>query len=231
MRIEKLNIMSKPKIIFFDVNETLLNLETLKESIVAKLGGNKALGTLWFTSMLHYSLVATVGGQYFDFGRIGAATLLMVAKSNNIELSEDDAKATLKHILSLEAHPEVKEALAILKNAGYILVSFSNSSNKAIKEQLDFAGITTYFNHILSIEDYGKYKPHLEVYHWAARKMNIEDSDCMLVAAHGWDVSGAKWAGWQTAFVARPGQQLFPLAITPDIVEDDLLKIAIKIAN
>jgi len=67
------------------------------------------------------------------------------------------------------------------------------------------------------------------VYKWAARKMNVKNVDCMLVAAHGWDVGGAKWAGWQTAFVSRPGQQLFPLAIRPDIVKDDLLKVANEI--
>lgn len=226
---EKVSVWSKPKIIFFDVNETLLDLEPLKKSVVAKLGGNKELGTLWFTTMLQYSLVVTVSSQYFDFGRIGAATLMMVAKNNEIELSEDEAKEAVEPMLSLKPHSEVKEALALLKKAGYLLVSFSNSSNKAVKVQLDHAGITSFFDQILSVEDYGKYKPHLEVYHWAARKMNVENSDCMLVAAHGWDVGGAKWAGWQTVFITRPGQQLFPLAITPDIIENDLLKFAVKI--
>ena len=31
------------------------------------------------------------------------------------------------------------------------------------------------------------------------------------------DVAGAKWAGMTTAFVARPGQQTFPLGPSPDI--------------
>jgi 2-haloacid dehalogenase len=44
----------------------------------------------------------------------------------------------------------------------------------------------------------------------------------MLVAAHGWDVAGAKWAGLQTAFVERPGQQLFPLGPAPDMHVADL---------
>ena len=219
-------MLNKLKVIFFDVNETLLDLEPLKKSVVEKLGGNKELGTLWFTTMLQYSLVVTVAGQYFDFGSIGAAALMMVAKTNKIDLSEEEAKEAVKPMLSLQPHPEIKEALTLIKKAGYKLVSFSNSSNKAVRTQLDFAGLSPFFDNILSIEDCGKYKPDMEVYHWAARKMNAENADCMMIAAHGWDVGGAKWAGWQTAFVARPGQQLFPLAIMPDIVEDDLLKIA-----
>ena len=219
----------KPKVIFFDVNETLLDLEPLKKSVVAKLGGNKELGTLWFTTMLQYSLVVTVSEQYMDFGSIGAATLRMVAKNNKIDLIEEEAKEAVKPILSLKPYPEVIDALALLKKAGYVLVSFSNSSNKAVKSQLEFAGITSFFDQILSVEGYGKYKPHMEVYKWAARKMKVKNADCMLVAAHGWDVGGAKWAGWKTAFVSRPGQQLFPLAIKPDIIEDDLLKVANQI--
>lgn len=223
------NTTKKPKVLFFDINETLLDLEPLKQSVVDKLGGSKELGTLWFTTMLHYSLVATVGNQYFDFGKIGAATLMMVAKNNNLEISEVEAKATIKPILSLKTHPEVKEALSKLKKAGYKLVSFTNSSNNAVKQQLDFAEITSFFDEIISVEDYGKYKPHIDVYHWAARKLKVDNSDCMLIAAHGWDVAGAKWAGWQTAFIARPGQQLFPLGLLPDINEKDLLKVVEKL--
>ncbi|MGY3053026.1 2-haloacid dehalogenase [Pedobacter sp. UYEF25] len=220
---------NKPKVIFFDVNETLLDLEPLKKSVVEKLGGNKALGTLWFTTMLQYSLVVTVSGQYFDFGSIGAAALMMLAKNNNLKLSADEVKEALMPMLSLKAHPEVKEGLSLIKEAGYKLVSFSNSSNKAVHTQLDVAGLSPFFDEILSVEYCGKYKPAAEAYHWAARKMNVKNADCMMIAAHGWDVGGAKWAGWQTAFVARPGQQLFPLAISPDAIEDDLLKIVGKI--
>jgi len=226
---KKIVATDKPKVIFFDVNETLLDLEPLKKSVVAKLGGNKELGTLWFTTMLQYSLVVTVSEQYMDFGSIGAATLRMVANNNKIDLSEDEAKAAVKPILSLKPHTEVINALALLKKAGYVLVSFSNSSNKAVRSQLEFAGIISFFDQILSVEEYGKFKPHIEVYKWAARKLNLTNAECMLVAAHGWDVGGAKWAGWQTAFVSRPGQQLFPLAIRPDIFENDLLKVANQI--
>lgn len=45
----------------------------------------------------------------------------------------------------------------------------------------------------------------------------MEVSECLFVAAHGWDVAGAAWAGMRTAFIARPGQQLFPLGPEIDI--------------
>jgi len=48
----------------------------------------------------------------------------------------------------------------------------------------------------------------------------------MLVAAHGWDVAGAIWAGCRAGFISRPGAQLFPLAPVPEIVEPDMLGAA-----
>lgn len=218
--------ISRPKVLFFDVNETLLDLNAMKQSIGNALGGREDLVSLWFTTMLQYSLVTTVGNQYEDFGKIGGAALKMVGLNNGLVISNEKATEAIKPILNLPAHPEVKEALLLLKKNGYKLVSFTNSSNKAVETQLRNAGIYELFEERLSVEDMGKFKPHFDTYSWAARKMGLQPKECMLVAAHGWDVAGANWVGWQTAFVSRPGQQLFPLANAPEINEKDLLKIA-----
>ena len=226
MRTDQIN---KPKVIFFDVNETLLDLGPLKESVAKIFEGRKELVTLWFTTMLQYSLVATVGDQYRDFGEIGAATLQMVARNNDISLTEEKAKEALKPIRSLPAHSDVPEALGRLKEEGFTLVTLTNSSNKAVEEQMTNSGLKKYFVQLLSVEDVGMYKPHSRVYNWAARKMGIKPAESMMIAAHGWDVAGAKWAGWQTAFISRPGQQLYPLADKPEIVAPNLSQIADKL--
>lgn len=214
---------SRPKVLFFDVNETLLDLTAMKDSVASALGNRPDLLPLWFTTMLQYSLVSTVGRQYNDFGIIGAAALQMVAANHNISLSEAQAKAAiLTPIRSLPAHPEVKESLARLKYAGYKLVSFTNSSNIGVETQFKNAGLTEYFEERLSVEDLGKFKPHADAYDWAARKMKVAPNECMLVAAHGWDIAGALWANWRGAFLSRPGAQLYPLAPSPEINEVDL---------
>lgn len=221
----------RPKVLFFDVNETLLDLQPVKSSITKILGGKPELATLWFTTMLQYSLVVSASNQYKDFGVIGVAVLLMVAKNNNIDITEEQAKKAVQPILSLHPYPEVAESLKLLKDNGYTLVSFTNSSNSAVQQQLKNAKIDSYFNEQISIEDFGKFKPDFSVYHWAARKMKTENKDCMLIAAHGWDVAGALWAGWRASFIHRPGQQLFPLAPEPEIDEANLLKITHVLIN
>ncbi len=217
----------RPKVLFFDVNETLLDLTTIKSQVEVALDGNKDLLPLWFTTMLQYSLVVSASQRYEPFGHIGAAALQMVAANHNIHISEGKARSiVISGLRDLPTHPEVKDALKQLKQAGYTLVSLTNSSNEGVNTQFKNAGLTQLFDQILSIEDVGKFKPFTDTYNWAANKLNVKPEECMLIAAHGWDVAGALWAGWRAAFVSRPGQQLFPLAPNTEIAEPNLKNIA-----
>ncbi|WP_338349839.1 haloacid dehalogenase type II [Nonlabens tegetincola] len=219
--------LERPKVLFFDVNETLLDLTQMKTQVGKALNGRDDLLSLWFTTMLQYSLVTTASGQYEHFGYIGAAALQMVAKNNGIDITESQAREVIVEALrGLPAHPDVKNALADLKNDGYKLVSFTNSSNAGVKKQFESAGLTDFFDERLSVEDIGKFKPFRETYEWGARKMGIKPNEAMLIAAHGWDVAGALWAGWRAAFISRPGKQIFPLAPKTEINETDLQKVA-----
>ena len=217
--------MARPQVILFDVNETLLDLKPVKESVGKALGGRPELAPFWFTTLLQYSLVTTVADQYLDFAEIGAACLRMVAKNYGIELSEDVAKKAIAPMRSLPPHPDVVPALERLRHAKYRLVTLTNSSKAAVADQINNAGLSEFFEALLSVEDMKKYKPHAEVYRWAANRVGANVSDCLLVAAHGWDVAGAKWAGMKTAFVARPGQQMFPLGPSPDITISSLAEL------
>lgn len=224
------NLSVRPKVLFFDVNETLLDLTAMKQSVGEALGNRSDLLPLWFTTMLQYSLVSTAGRQYNDFGIIGAAALQMVASNNGISLSEKEAReAILNPIRSLPPHPEVKSALKQLKSSGYKIVSFTNSSNKGVQAQFKNAGLIDLFEERLSVEDIGKFKPHTDAYDWAARKMGVKPEECLLVAAHGWDIAGALWANWRGAFISRPGAQLYPLAAQPEIIEPNLKLVADKL--
>ncbi len=201
-------------------------MQPLKEKVSQALDGRKELASLWVTTMLQYALVDTVGGQYHEFDEIGAAALQMVASKNNISITEEKAKETLKPMRSLPAHQEVPGALSRLQEAGYTLVTLTNSANQALEEQMTNSGLKQYFQRLLSVEDTGIYKPHSRVYSWAARKIGVRPEESLMVAAHGWDIAGAKWAGWQAAFIDRPGQTLYPLSESPEITVPSLTELA-----
>ena len=212
-----------PKVIFFDVNETLLDLTAMRSSVGEALGGRDDLLPLWFSTMLHHSLVDSTTGRFHTFGEIGVASLLMVAEIEGIELTKEQAKtAIVTPLRSLPPHPDVRDGLQALKDKGYKLVSLTNSSNQGVYTQFKNADLLSYFDERLSVEDINLYKPDTRTYEWAIEKMGIAAEDAMLVAAHGWDIAGAKQAGWQAAFIARPGKVLYRLAIAPDTVVSGL---------
>jgi 2-haloacid dehalogenase len=218
--------MKRPKLLFFDVNETLLDLSAMKTSVAQALDGRADLLPLWFTTMLQYSLVATVGDNYDDFGEIGAAAMIMVARNCGVTLSQEAARKAMLPIRSLPPHPDVRPALDQLKQAGLRMVTLTNSSQAGVDAQIKNAELMDIFEARLSIEDVQMFKPHRHAYKWAARKMGSHPEECMLVAAHGWDIAGALWAGWRAAFLSRPGAQLYPLAPAPEIAEPDLAEAA-----
>ncbi|MEX2173798.1 MAG: haloacid dehalogenase type II [Pirellulaceae bacterium] len=179
--------------------------------------------------MLQYSLVTTVADRYFDFGEIGVACLQMVAKNQGIDLGKGAAKKAVAPIRSLPPHPEVAPALERLRDANYRLITLTNSSDAAVADQLKNAGLDKLFELALSVEGVGLYKPHAHVYRWAAHRVGADVSECLLVAAHGWDVAGATWAGMRAAFVGRPGQRQFPLGPTPELTVSTLKDLAEKL--
>jgi 2-haloacid dehalogenase len=221
-----MNLMMRPKMLFFDVNETLLDLNAMKAVVGEALGSRPDLLPLWFTTMLQYSLVVTVADQYQHFGEVGAAALLMVARNHGVNLSPEEARKAVSSIMSLPAHSDVRPALEELKSEGFRMVTLTNSSQAAVDAQMQNANLADLFEKRLSVEEIQLFKPHSHVYKWAARKMGLAPEECMLVAAHGWDVAGAIWAGWRAAFISRPGAQLFTLAPVPEIVEPDMRSAA-----
>jgi 2-haloacid dehalogenase len=60
------------------------------------------------------------------------------------------------------------------------------------------------FDCVLSAELARAYKPAAAPYRLAARLLGVTPAELMLVAAHPWDLEGARKAGLQTAFVDRP---------------------------
>lgn len=215
-------MMRRPSVLFFDVNETLLDLRTLRDAVGQVLGGGEEEAAGWFDGLLHLSLVATVAGQPRSFGELGVAALEMAARRRGRVLPPEAARAVLGGLTRLPAQPDAGPALARLRAAGCRLLALGNSAQAGLEAQLAHAGLAPFFERMLSVEAVGVFKPHPRVYGWAAAQAGVPPEDCVLVAAHGWDVAGALWAGWRAGFVARAGQVLVPFAPAPTWVAPEL---------
>ena len=212
----------------FDVNETLLDLAALDPHF-ERIFGDAAVRTEWFETMIQSAMLGVITETYHDFGAVAKGALSAVAARKNVKLADEDIKAVLQQVRNLPPHPEVAEALSLLQNAGVRLATLTNSTLEVAKAQLGYAGLTGYFERILSADTVKRLKPALEPYQHAAAELGVPTSSLRLIAAHAWDVAGAKRAGCKTAFVARPGKVLDPLALQPDMVGRDLLEVANKL--
>ncbi|MFD2515821.1 haloacid dehalogenase type II [Pontibacter locisalis] len=220
--------MQKPKLLIFDVNETLLDLSSMKESINKALDHEFAFSQ-WFAFMLQYSLVDTVTSNYHDFGTIGKAAMQMTQEKLSRSIPDSKVQELLSMIKSLPPHPDVKPGLEKLKDAGYRMITLTNSTHEVVTQQMKSAGLTGYFDELMSIESTRKYKPHPDTYQYALQKAGVKPGEAMLIAAHGWDITGALQAGLQAAFINREGQVLYPLATRPQFNEKMLTPITEKL--
>lgn len=224
--------MPAPKVIIFDVNETLLDLATLRTSVGIALGGREDLLSLWFSTMLHYSLVDTLTDEYHDFGQIGAAALMMVAESHEIELDPETARQSIvETITKLPAHADVVPALEALAVNGFRVVSLTNSSRKGVAAQFEYAGIDHLFERRFSVEDVRAFKPDPRTYRWVLEELGIKPDEALMVAAHAWDLAGAKAIGLQTAFIRRPGTVLYPNTSLPDYAVGNLTELVEQLTS
>lgn len=217
-----------PRILVFDVNETLLDLAALDPAF-ARVFGDAAARLDWFAQMLRDAFVLAATGVYHDFGTIGRAALELTAERWNVTLADGDRAAILDGMRRLPPHPEVPTALRHLQDAGLRLAALTNSAQAVADEQLANAGLYDRFEQVLSVGAARQLKPHPAVYRMAAERLGAEPAALRLIAAHDWDVSGAIRAGWAGAFVARPGTSFSPLAERPDVTGPDLRVVAERI--
>ena len=217
-----------PRVIVFDVNETLLDLEALDPHF-ERLFGRAAARREWFGQLLQSALVSTVTGVYTNFGAVGMAALEMLAARHGVVLADDDRLAIREGMRTLPPHPDVRESLERLRDAGLRLATLTNSTAEVGDAQVTNAGLRDLFEQTLSADAVRRLKPAPEPYRMAAERFGVAVGDVRLVAAHAWDVAGALRAGCAAAFVARPGQVLDPLVPAPDIVGADLREVADRI--
>jgi 2-haloacid dehalogenase len=217
-----------PRTIVFDVNETLLDLGSL-DPVFEKHFGDSSVRREWFTQVLLNAMTITLTNDYADFARVGAAALAMVAERRGKSLSDEQMREIVGGLRSLPAHGEAAEALRLLKEEGFRIVTLTNSPPDLVRMQIDNSGLAAYFDQLLSVDSVRKFKPAREVYDMAARELGEEPHDLWLVAAHNWDTSGALAAGWKAAFVERPGMVTGPLDRTPTVRGRDLGEVATRI--
>ena len=221
-----------PSIIVFDVNETLLDIDTLAP-LFARLFGDDKILREWFAQLVLYSQTMILSGLYTPFGELGVGALQMTADIHQVTLTDDDINEFKQRMADMPAHPDAIPALTKLRTVGFRLVTLTNSASNASNTPLEKAGLNEFFEQSFSVETVEKFKPAPETYQMVAKEMSVAMSDLCLVACHLWDTIGAQAAGCQGAFVTRPYNAMLPASNvpTPDFMAADLVTLAEQIID
>ncbi|QLE00352.1 haloacid dehalogenase type II [Galbibacter sp. BG1] len=216
------------KAIFFDMNETLLNLNLLKEEFDKHFEDPYVL-KYWFAKLLHSSTVMGIMGSYRNFGELADVALENVFYENSKALNTETKEEILGAFKKLPAYEDVKPALQLLKNNDFRLIAVSNSSKEMMQEQLSNANIIDLFNAYYSVDRVEKYKPFEDVYLATADKEGLKPPEIVMVATHDWDLFGAKKAGLHTAYIKRKEEIYHPFYLKPDYHATNLTDLANQI--
>lgn len=217
-----------PRVIVFDVNETLLDMRAL-DPLFTRMFGAASARQAWFNQALQSAFVTTITGEYVNFTKIWTTALEMTAARYGTPLSADDCAAVLDGMRTLPPHADVPAALERLRSAGLRLAALTNSTEEVAMMQLSNAGLAHFFENIFSADIVRRLKPAPEPYEYAAVRLNVPIGRIRMVAAHAWDIAGASRAGCAIAFLARPGMVLDPLMPRPDIIGTDMAEVVDQI--
>ena len=221
--------MSKrTQIIVFDVYETILDIEVLNPFFQSTFG-NARIMREWFAELILYSQALTLSGNYNDFNKLAMAVLDMFAKARAVTLEKNDVAYFLNIMRKLPAHNDVLQALDMLRDAGFRMVTLTNSPAETSKLLLDQAKLSGYFEKQFSVDSVKKFKPSPDAYQMVATNLGVSLNQLRLVSAHTWDTLGATGAGCLSALVVRPYNAPLGIGAQPDIVDVDLIEVAQKI--
>ena len=217
--------MTHPQVVALDVVETLFSLDALSRKI-REAGLPESAPRLFFAQMLRDAFALEASGVFRPFVEVARASLEVTMASAGVEATPEKISRVLAAFGELDAHPDVEPALARLASAGIRLVALTNGSAQNTARLLERSGLDRHIERTLSIDEVRHWKPNREVYLHAARSAGAEPASVMLIAAHAWDVHGARNAGLQAAWVKRQDAVFSKAMQAPQVTGASLAEIA-----
>ncbi len=196
--------------ITFDMYGTLLDLlasfaSGFDEFLKAKRfpGSADDVVQAWETTYLHESNVdSLLGRPRTPFEVVRRVTLSQLFHKLKIAHTKDDIEELVTTKATPTLFPDVKEHLARLQAQGkYQMSVLSNGDLESLERAVSGLGIPVH--RTISAEQAGYYKPHSGVYQHAIKELGLPGEQVLHVAAHAWDIRGARAAGMAGAYINR----------------------------
>ena len=150
--------------------------------------------------------------------------LVYCLRLNAIGFTDEEVRDLMQSWQHLEPHADVAEGLRRLKPR-FRLVALSNGEQPYL-EHLERERMRFGFEAIISVQRAGVFKPHPAVYRSGAMALGVEPQSIMMVAAHSFDIMGARACGFRGAYVNRYRLPYEESPYRPDIEVRDFIELA-----
>jgi 2-haloacid dehalogenase len=210
--------------LLFDAYGTLFDVHSVVEAGRAVTADPQALSTLWRQRQLEYTWLRSLMGRYEDFWAITEAALVFAARRLGLALDAAARRRLMEAYLTLDAFPEVPEALDRLR--GLPCAILSNGAPAMLEAVVAHNGLGACLHAVISVDAARIYKPAPAVYALGPARLGLSRERIGFVSSNAWDVAGAKAFGFQVAWVNRQGAPPEELGATPDLEVRDLRELA-----
>ena len=150
-------------------------------------------------------------------------------RGEGLECSETEVSQLMEVWKILDPFEDAVQGLNRLAGP-YRLVALSNG-DQWLLEHLVKERIRIPFDAVISADRAGAFKPHPSVYRTAARILDLEPSRLMMVAAHTFDLIGARACGYRGAYVDRYRIPFEETIYQPDIIVSDFNELASRLVG
>lgn len=202
--------------VIFDPNSVVPEVEK------AFPGKGREFAKAWRAKQFEYCFLRSLTHRYVDFFQVTEDALVYTAEAMELELPEETRKRLTGAYLTLRPWPDSQEALRRLKAAGLRIATVANFSPKMLRANADGAGLTEFFEELLSTDANGSFKPDPHAYELGVQRLKLNKDEILFVAFGGWDAYGAKSFGYTTFWVNRFGLPAEKLGLTPDATSRDM---------
>ncbi|MDC0986410.1 haloacid dehalogenase type II [Alphaproteobacteria bacterium] len=186
--------------------------------------------TWWRRTHYENSMIDALGGRgHTPYRQIGHRAVSYVMDRCGFDYTQAEVEWLVSQIEVLKPFPDVLVALEKLRSAGYKLAILSNGDRDMLDAAKPHIGFP--FDHVISVEESGYFKPHWKTYASAAEIIGADRSSCLFVANHAFDCIGAKCYGMRTAFIDRRKRPFGETPHQPDIIVGNFSELAVALTG
>jgi len=220
------------KVLVFDQYGTIVDMQSgLTEAVTPFLkkkgwaGEANSFVTWWRRTHFESSMIdALCDRGHTPYRQIGHRAVSYVMDRCRISYTQDEVRWLVSQIETLKPFPDIAAALQRLRGAGLTLAILSNGDRDMLKAAGPHIGFR--FDHVISAEDAGYFKPHWKTYAKAEEVIGEVRSSCLFVANHAFDCIGAKAYGMRTAFIDRRKRPFGETPHQPDLSVGNFAELA-----